>query len=172
MKFHVDFFEARPTQHSHSINANHRPMHAHCRHYRRHSLHWSKIPPWIHSPYPSLDRYLVSSFINSMRAISFISAVVMLASSASASNDPRECEGECGRVRPMPSMAMRDEILDLASHHHTNLTSCSFYLSSHLTSMNAPNLLTIYRIPISLHESHARSSRYSFQRCSKGQTQN
>jgi hypothetical protein len=46
-----------------------------------------------------------------MRAVSFISAVVMLASSASASNDPRECEGECLRVRPMPSMAMRDEIL-------------------------------------------------------------
>jgi hypothetical protein len=33
-----------------------------------------------------------------MRAISIISAAVMLASSVSASNDPRECEGERGEI--------------------------------------------------------------------------
>jgi hypothetical protein len=43
---------------------------------------------------------LIFSIIN-MRAISIVSAAAMLASSVSASNDPRECEGEGGKIHPI-----------------------------------------------------------------------
>ena len=55
---------------------------------------------------PPVSRCVCSRYLHSiiiMRAISIIFAAAMLASSVSASNDPRECEGEGGRSYPIPT---------------------------------------------------------------------